>query len=958
MSHKIAIDYMLPGLLAGVLVFAAYFGERLNDERHASQARAEVQYRLTVVRDRLEGNLNSDLQLVRGLLGVIALHPQLDQRQFETAVRPLFSGRTQLRNIAVAPDMVIRLMYPLRGNEKAIGLDYRATPSQFEAAERAMQTQQLVLAGPLQLVQGGTGLIARLPIFLPDDHERQRFWGLVSAVIDADRLFAASGLHDAELPIELVIRGKDARGPTGDVFLGRPELFDANPVLANIPLPHGSWQLAAVPRSGWPAHADNFFALRLGFVLIGLFIMSVFMSVTRSLRKVSVARASAETAKKQLSATLECAPNVAVQWYDAAGRVLYWNRASEKLYGWTAREAVGKTLDQLIYTPEETAEFIRLLKSVEAEGIQIGPAEYATHNRTGELRWIEATIFPIPGDIPGEPIFVCMDVDITERKGAEYQLRKEEQRFRDFSESTADWFWEMDADLRFSYFSDNFELNYGLKPESVIGKSRPELLAKDRLNSASVLAGHLQQIQQHRRFRDFEYRIRADSGELRWVSVSGVPVFGADGSFTGYRGVGQDITERKQMEEELELHRSHLEGLVEKRTQDLAKAKEAAETANVAKSAFLANMSHEIRTPLNAIAGMAHLIRREGLTPKQTERLDKLDTAGRHLAEVINDILDLSKIEAGKYDLTETSVDVNELVSRVTAMLQERIRAKHLVLVVEVASFHTHLLGDATRLQQALLNYANNAVKFTDSGTITLRVLPEEDAADNLLLRFEVEDTGIGIAPEILPRLFTPFEQADNSSTRQYGGTGLGLAITRKLAQLMGGDAGVTSNPGSGSTFWFTVRLKKTSPRPVPEIDTPIVDAEVALKRDYPGRRILVAEDEPVNREIVLMLLNEAGQRVDIANNGSEAVKLAGANTYDLILLDLQMPLMGGLEAARQIRALPNGGQVPVIALTANVFDEDRASCFAVGMSDFIGKPMQPEDLYAILLKWLARPSD
>jgi signal transduction histidine kinase len=269
--------------------------------------------------------------------------------------------------------------------------------------------------------------------------------------------------------------------------------------------------------------------------------------------------------------------------------------------------------------------------------------------------------------------------------------------------------------------------------------------------------------------------------------------------------------QRRQAEEALLAHRNNLQAMVDERTRELAQAKDVAEAASLAKSTFLANMSHEIRTPLNAITGMVHLLKRSGLTAQQADRLDKVDAAGRHLLEVINAILDISKIEAGKFTLEEAEVRVTDVMANIVAMLSEKAQAKHLALQVESADLPPVLIGDPTRIQQALLNFAVNAIKFTESGGVVLRANRLAEDETSVLLRFEVEDTGIGLTPDQLARLFTNFEQADNSTTRKYGGTGLGLAITRKLAELMGGEAGVTSQPGVGSTFWFTARLKKQS---------------------------------------------------------------------------------------------------------------------------------------------------
>jgi PAS domain S-box-containing protein len=317
--------------------------------------------------------------------------------------------------------------------------------------------------------------------------------------------------------------------------------------------------------------------------------------------------------------------------------------------------------------------------------------------------------------------------------------------------------------------------------------------------------------------------------------------------------------------------------------QAMQQAREAAEVASKAKSSFLANMSHEIRTPLNAITGMTHLMRRAGVPADQDDRLNKIDTAGQHLLNIINAILDLSKIEAGKFELDESELQPGGILANISSMLIDKAQAKGLSVRIENSLPGVVLRGDAARLQQALLNFAANAVKFTEHGHITLRVRAEHEDQDGMLLRFEVEDTGIGIAPEAQSRLFNAFEQADNSITRRFGGTGLGLIISRKLAQAMGGDAGVVSQQGIGSTFWLTARLHhgKTAITSPPKARSEMAterSAESILLSDYTHCRLLLAEDEPINREITQMLLDEIGiSQVDCAEDGLIALEMASA---------------------------------------------------------------------------------
>ncbi|UCV27501.1 PAS domain-containing hybrid sensor histidine kinase/response regulator [Ferribacterium limneticum] len=542
--------------------------------------------------------------------------------------------------------------------------------------------------------------------------------------------------------------------------------------------------------------------------------------------------------------------------------------------------------------------------------------------------------------------------DLMLRQRSTRLLKASEARYRNLADNSADWIWAMTPEGQTTYTNERCRDMVGLSQEEIYRIPLGALLHPD---DQPVAMDILRQAAASRQgWKNVLLRFRHSDGSYRHLESNASPLFDDDGKLIGFTGVDRDVTERLLADKELKRHRDHLEELVATRTADLSLAKELAEAANRAKTAFLANMSHELRTPMNGIIGMTDLALRRATDEKLQRQLKVISESSHHLLSVISDILDISRIESERMKLDTREFRVSDIVWQLLGVAQAKAEKKGLRINVDLPPEidQQAVTGDSQRLKQILRNFIHNAIKFTERGEIDLSAQVIEQTPDSIVLRFEIRDTGIGISAETQQRLFSPFEQADNSMTRKYGGTGLGLSISKRLIRMMGGDLGVDSIVGQGSTFWFTVQLGKPVNSEHPA-DTPGENAETRLREGYAGSRILLAEDEPVNQEVTRALLEIVGLEVDVAEDGQAAVDMASLKAYDLILMDMQMPRLNGLDATRRIRALPGYVDIPILGLTANALPQDRQACLLAGMNTHIAKPLKSQALYGLVLTWL-----
>jgi PAS domain S-box-containing protein len=640
---------------------------------------------------------------------------------------------------------------------------------------------------------------------------------------------------------------------------------------------------------------------------------------------------------------------------DLQGRYVLVNRRYEELHRITTADIVGRT-DYDIFTMDYATALRAIDQEVLAAGTAVESEEVVPLEDDDTCAFISLR-FPLDDGSGRVRALCCISIDIAERKRAEDAVRRSEEEYRSTVEDALEGIFRVSLDGRMLSANPAFAhmLGYDWVDEvlDTMTDVRKQLYVhpqeRDVIMSTLLEQGAVEG-------QELELR-RRDGGAL-WVSVSTRLVRDDAGKILFIETFASDIGERKRVEAELKRHQENLEELVAERTAELTQAKEMAEVANQAKSAFLASMSHELRTPLNAVLGFAQILQLEpDMTPRRRVSLATIQHSGEHLLALINDILDLAKVEAGKIDLVAAPLLLHDFLRVVADIIRVKTEEKNLIFRCDIAAdLPAGVYADERRLRQVLLNLLSNAVKFTDRGEVGLRVRTMGRAGDAAMLRFEVEDSGVGIDPAHLEKIFLPFEQVGDSK-RRAGGTGLGLAISRRLVRLMGGDIHVESEPGKGSVFWFELEL------PLGAMQAQALAIRgMPVGYEGPRKKVLVVDDLPQNRAVLLDSLNVLGFDLREAGDGREALASAERWHPDLILMDVMMPEMDGLEATQRLRAMPALAGIPVIACSGGTSPELDSLCRQAGVDTFIAKPIEQDALLAAVgsllsLTWIHEES-
>ncbi len=906
-------------LLILFFLLVGYFEQQRSQAAQHSQTTDKLSH----LKSKLEAAINSNIYLTDGLISFVATHPELEQDTFHRIANNLLHRHNYIRNIGLAPNNIISFIHPIKGNEKALGLNYAENKKQWPAVKKAIDANKTVVAGPVNLVQGGRAFISRTPIYIDANGSNidKQYWGLASIVIDQKQLLGAADFYNPRLDIRVAIRGVDGLGKYGGFIDGEQNIFNETPVVLDVQLPGGGeWQLAALPKEGWGELSPYQKWIFTGGGILSLFVgFTVFiwlntrLNYQQKLINESEALARSEKKYRALINTTDTGYLIC----DQDGNVVDANQEYVRLTGHGCLDDIlGKNI--IGWTaPHDLERNASEIKTCMEQGF-VKNLELDYEHSDGTLMPIEINAKVVEAEGGGKIIALCRD--ITDRKKAEELLREKERFQEQLLNDMIAFVAVLNPDGEVIFVNNTPLKVGGLKLEDVVGKKFFDVSWWTYSDKVRDMVVHDIEQCSSGKTLVHDVQIKKADGTLMWIEYSMHPILDMNGNVQYLIPEGRDISVRKIMENEL------------------TKAKNEAEMASRTKSEFLANMSHEIRTPMNAITGFIDLTLEEEISPKVMRNLNIVKTSTRSLLGIINDILDFSKIDSGKLVIENIDFTLHDILLNLEIMFREKAAERGNKFIVKTSNdVPDALIGDPLRLGQVFVNVVANAIKFTSDGEVSLVVSCGERYEDRVLLQFSVRDTGIGIAKEKLDNIFNAFTQADSSITRKHGGTGLGLTITRKLVKLMGGDLSVSSTLGEGTVFTFSL-----------DMGVQVDDEQQLGTFDFQGKKILIVDDDIQVSQVHQKMLQRSGIDVELAEFPSSAMeKLRRAtkenNPFDLVLMDFMMQEQDGITTAKEIKNDPLLAETPVVLLTGYGSELLKQRATEVSISAYLHKPISRE---------------
>lgn len=902
-------------ITAITIISIGIYVDELNNRSHRASERSHADNVLKVIAARLEGNIFGNLQTSKAMVSAVYSNPDMSQDEFAQFAKPLFDGSAQLRNITTTRNLTLQYMYPVEGNEAAIGFDFRDRPDQLKDLVRARQTQQTVISGPVDLIQGGQGLILRLPVVIPDSTQAvPEVWGTISAVVDLERLYEASGLRASNSDLNIAIRKINA--DTSIAFFGNTSSFytKAHPVISEIAMPSGDkWQLAAMPKSGWSPLAKNAYTLRIYLIIAGLLIYSMIIVTSQQINR-------RHRNNLLLRSLFDLSPNGIALSEFKDGNFLQVNDTLLNSTGYSRDEFIALNSWQLSARNKDEAEQYQI-RALQKTG-RYGPYERNYIRKDGSEFPVRLSGVLIHNDVGKSFVWSIIEDISAQKKTAEIMLRQQ-SLMRSMGAQARVGAWEYIVDADKIYWSEMTRKIFKVSDDFSPTYKNIKDFCYTRDSHLRIAKAITEAIKDGIPFSE-EIKIRTASGRETWIHITGQAEFHHNSCKRIYGSV-QDIDIRKKVRDEL------------------VEAKENAEAAVHAKSEFLAVMSHEIRTPMNGVLGMLNLLENSPLNTDQERKVNIAKTSAQSLLTLINDILDFSKVDAGKLELENITFNIRKLFDDIAASQALHANEKGLELIVDQSAIEqSWVSGDPARLRQIVTNLLANAIKFTAKGNVILRAALRSRNG-KLMLSCAITDTGIGIPNSEMKRLFSPFSQVDASTTRKFGGSGLGLSICKNLCELMEGSISVASKYREGSTFTFSVCLQSSSGRE--HGDQALINAR--------NRQVFIVDDNSEFKTSIAKQLRQWGAHVNPVANATALLRTSDIpsphNGANLVIIGAHSESLNeAMVLCTQLRQHAIF-EKSAIVIVGNFEITDVEKITSAGANAYYLKPISYADLVSIL---------